>query len=752
MAMERAVGERARTTDKELARRLVRGQLMLAESDFDRAAIQFLDLVENHGQRAAGRQALYYLGESLTHLDMQNWAAECFTATLGSASRDARQLQQKALARLLDLAMPRRPEGFARQPGLSATPEFRARLEAIGVSTDAVPPSGVFTGADLGRLGTWAHSIPVEKRGLDLQYAYGRFLYLTGEHEAARDELDRMWPPKPPGTGQATLRDWWMRAGYVAAAAALAMGDHENAVLRFEALTQFEAGGSSDAEIVALSWMALGRIYHDQHATERAVAAYRQISRRSPQFAEAMYETAWTQLRAGAFEPALKTLDVLLVYAPDSVIVPEIKQLRGKLKIQQADWQGAEEEFIALRREFAKLSDALARQLKTPGEAAKYFASVAVEDADQFSLASVMPGEAVSMARRLPRALQAEGVAIGLGQLRRDLDDARALLARMEETVDAPQRARLFTDLGGHLAALDAASIDLIDLQEQLIRRAGSRARQVRLPRQLDVAQKRARLALEHPTVANQTRDAIVQRLEALAESIHKQDLVVTSLRAQLVATEQYYEQTLGRQRISSEGFLLQAAESREAIASLERRTSMLRSEARQLGTALRFSDPWHDARAVLLVKYRKLLAKIFGTVARQAREPEAIALWRRVEGLHQRIVAGYVRLDTAAGRRLHAGIRVLEEERGNLDAYLVELDGLRPPGIALVGEALEASYRDVVGEAENLVSRSEVGLLDVAWAIQEVEAAQIRRLEANRARDLEELERVLNQGLEELE
>ena len=63
---------------------------------------------------------------------------------------------------------------------------------------------------------------------------------------------------------------------------------------------------------------------------------------------------------------------------------------------------------------------------------------------------------------------------------------------------------------------------------------------------------------------------------------------------------------------------------------------------------------------------------------------------------------------------------------------------------------SIPAWLDDVVGELANLVTRSEVGLLDVAWAIQEVEAEEIRRLELTRDRDLRELDRVLEQALED--
>ena len=68
-----------------------------------------------------------------------------------------------------------------------------------------------------------------------------------------------------------------------------------------------------------------------------------------------------------------------------------------------------------------------------------------------------------------------------------------------------------------------------------------------------------------------------------------------------------------------------------------------------------------------------------------------------------------------------------------------------------LVGEVMAASYRDVVGELANLVTRSEVGLLDVAWSMKEDEAEEVRKLERARDRDLRDIDRALDMGLEEL-
>ena len=137
--------EREQPTDSQLAKRLVAGQLKLADRDPEGAAIIFLDLIENYGQTDAARQALVYLGEALMALDMDKWAGECFGKNLADRNTEAARFHQRSLANLLRLAAPARQAGFAQRPGLSATPEVRARLQAIGVDvTDR-------DGADVGR-------------------------------------------------------------------------------------------------------------------------------------------------------------------------------------------------------------------------------------------------------------------------------------------------------------------------------------------------------------------------------------------------------------------------------------------------------------------------------------------------------------------------------------------------------------------------------------------------------------------------
>jgi TolA-binding protein len=750
-AAAKAAGREPEATEEELAKRLVRGQLQLAEGDFQGAAIVFLDLVENHPQTRAALEARLGLGQALVPLGMETWAFELFIAVLGDSRSDAKRLKPLAVANLLDLAVPRREPGFARKPGLSATPEMRARLRAVGLSTSIEPPRGKLRDTDVERLVRWAESL-LSKEGYELSYAYGRHLFLTGKHDRAMAVLDAMSPVDIPITRGGTGAKWRVRAAYVAASAALAVGDAEAALDRFSRIVKARPSDPRDRQIVQLAWMAMGRIHHDAGDIEDAVRAYRQIGRDSPFFPEAMYEVAWTLMAAQQYEQAVHALDLLLAYDPDSPIAAEIKHLRGKVRIQQRDYEGAEEQFLALRRDFDRLARRLGGKLQSKGDATAYFAAVVGEDMEHFSLAALLPVETVPLARALPRAVHGETLAREVGALDRELEDLRALLTRMEEAVGVPHKARLFNDLAAHVAALDDGTAQVIDVQERLVARLRVRAKGEGV-RQLEDERRRLRGELDAPRGgASPKREKAVRSVEKLEQQAHKLELVVTELRAQLVATERYYEETRAEQKIDHQAFLSQAAQLRDEIGALEAEAAGLRRKVSRARASLRYANPEDDRWRRAATAYQQHLSRMHEALAKVAPDAAGAVLWKRSVAWQQGCAGVRDGLDGAAEKRLGKALIIMAEERANLDQYRTELDATRGTTKDLVAEVMSATYRDVVGELHNQVMRSEVGLLDVAWAMKEAETEEVHRLELERDRTLGELEEAVKMGLEELE
>lgn len=749
---ERAAAKEVAPSESELAKRLVEGQLKVSEGDYEGGAIVFLDLVENYSASGAGPQAVYYLGDALTYLGMERWAVELFSKNLSDSRAEARRYHQLSVARLFDLALPRRESGFARRPGLSATPEVRARLESVGIDTTLRPKQGIVKDADAERLVRWADSFPRADRREELRYSYGRYLYLTGKNAKAVKELDSLSPLDIPMSRGGRGAKWRVRSAYVAASAVAGLKEYEEALERFARITKARPRDPRDRQIVELAWLAIGRIHHDTGEAADAVKAYRKVGRDSPFFPEAMYETAWTLLAGGQYDQAVGALDLLLVYDPRSPIAPEIKQLRGKVKIQQRDYQAAEEEFLELRRQFDRLGKRLGRKLSKQGDATAYFSAVVSEDMEHFSLDSILPIEAVPIARALDSATHAESLAKEVGLLERELSETRDLLARMEEAVQAREKARLFSDFGAHVASLDNVDDDLIGVREQLVFRLAAGAKGSGLDR-MEKQRRGLRLALDEPMgTTGKKRREIVARLQVLQEQVHKMDLFVGAMRAELVATERYYDETRSDQKIDHQGFLKQAAEARDAIAALEKESIRLRDKVSRAQAGLRYRDPLRAARQKAQMAYRRHLVGMYGAVAKVRGDPDANTVFKRVEALQARADKTRAMLERSAGNRLSDAMKILVEERANLDSYLTELRGVRGSSVDLVGTVMAAAYRDVVGELGNLTMRSEVGLLDVAWSMKEAETEQIQRLETERDRDIREVDRAIEMGLEDLQ
>ncbi len=750
---ERAAGVVTEPTPEQLAKKLVDGEYKLALGDAEAAAILFLDLIEHHGDTPAGIQAVYDLGRALTQLGMLRWAAEVFSRNLADDRPRARMFHQQSVAALFDLRYLRREAGFARVPGLSATPEGRARLASLGLpTTRRRPPKGPVGDADAERLERWAQTFAPENRVPELAYAYGRFLYFSERYAEAVEELDRVGRPDVP-TALAEFVDSGERlrlqAAYFAAAALLADGRIEEAKKRFARVAQARATSKEGQRIAELGWLAVARIHHDEGDYGEAEAAYRNIGRDSPFFSEALYELAWTYLRGGRFDEAERALDLLLLHDPNSPVAAEIRQLRGKVKIQRKDYPAAEKEFLAMRRAFDRLAGGLEGRLAQTDEATIYFGAVLGDDMAHFTLDRVLPVAALPVANGIRRLTHAEDLARAAGTLREELRETRDMLARMEEAVRARERARLFTDLGAHLSAVDTAERDVVGVLANLLARVATRA-----GRNATTWASRARTWVDTidrpPGSKGRTRAEVLARLQAMGRRVHRLRQQIQAYRAQAVAAERYYETTRRDQKIDHEGFLRQAADVRSRIVALEQRAQALEAELVRAETRLRYDDPLYDVRARAKAGFVAFVDQAFAALG-EAADPETKTLWRRARALLAAADEARGALDRAAGVRLTYAMRVLAEERANLDAYLVEFEALEAKATDLVSTVLAAGYRDVVRELRTLVLRSEVGLLDVAWAMKEVEQKAVERLEQEQTRNLQELDRLLEAGLEEL-
>lgn len=733
-AAEKAAADKPPRTDAELAERLVEGQYFLKAGDGESAAIAFLDLIETAPESGAASQARFYLGEALLLLDMRRWASECFSRTLADPGAEARRLHQRAVARLLELAAPARPRGHARKFGPSILPELRARLQAASDRPDR-PPTSELSAVDVSRLRGWVAAVPPDQRLPELRYAWGRYLFLAREYTDALAELDGLVPPDMPfSTGD---RAWQLRlrATYLAGAALAALGRVDDALARFDRiLVTRSLPGADEQEIRELAWLARARVLHDRGDYDGALQAYRAIGRASPLYPNALYEIAWTLLRADRYDAALAALEQLLRETPDSPAAPEAKALRGKLQIRRRAWKAAEEQFAALRRDFDQQLKALAPALAVQADALAHTRALVSADPRHFSLDVLVPRAAIPIARNLPRAVQAERLARETGEVDRLLHDTLALLGRMELAAASPERANLFTDLGAHWRSLDLAARDLGEAGEALLARAGRppSGERAELRRQLD-------LLFDRPSKQ-------VRRLADLGDQLRAAEAEAGQLRGKLIGLETMHRES-GKRR-APDPFFQEAAALQAELGALDRSIADLHRRMQVARATQRFTDPLPKARRDALAAHNALVGQSWPGGG----DKDLAASWQRRQKLLVRLDAARKRIDRAAAARLARALVVLREERDNLTRYRLELDSLRPRAEATAAEAAHAAVRDVAADLRYWTIRADVGLLDVAWATKEAELEEARALERTRERSTRELDRAIEHVLEDSE
>ncbi len=727
-------------SDAVLARRLVDGQVALTQGSGEAAAVIFLDVLEAGPGTPAAVQARYYLGEALLLLGQRDWAGECFSATLADPTNEGQRLQQRSVARLLGLATPPGPRGRARKPGRGVLPEQRARLQSLGLGdtppqTPEAAPRGAMGPGDILRLRGWVMAIPGEQRTSELRYAYGRHLFLSGDDGQALAELEALSPADQPVAMGSPDAAWQLRAAYIAGAAATALGQVDRAHVHFARVAVAKVRRPADRELQDLAWLARGRLYLDTGEPISAISAYRQVGRSSPLRTQAMYEVAWALLRADRPELALATLDQVIQATPGGPLATESRLLQAKLHVQQKSWQAAETAFSALRSEFSASAAALAGSLTVEGDAAAYYAAVAASDGPEFRLDAVVPVSALGMARDMRRATQAETLARALGEVQTMLRDTEAMLTRMEAAAVAPERVTLFLDLGARSSSLDQSSFELLTAAEQLLDRQGV-TRSVELRKQrADVDLLRAGRSLRAKQVATATDEVAAQRAETSA------------MRAGVIALEQA-QLASGRPR--SADFFANAAAVRNDLGAHEAEVMALYQRVDEARATLRFVDPLLATRRAEVQRYQ---AALFAVLAQtKPTDANVQALQLRILRAGQGLIAARGKLQQAADRRLAATIVVLREERQNLDDYAKTLASLQPQALEVIGQTTAAVVRDLGAELGYWTTRSEVGQLDVVWAKQRAEQDGAEQLERHRDLGLKQLERALDQMVEDLE
>ncbi len=222
-------------------------------------------------------------------------------------------------------------------------PAFRTWTD---VALEGGDPEGAF--ARLKASGLDLEDLPDDALA-ELEYLQGRVAFDAGRLEEAAEHFERIGERSRFYTqsrfllGVIHVRERDMGEAEAAFCAAASPG------------TSSRAGVFADARFLRVrdrSWLALGRIAHEQGRAEDAFYYYFQVPQDSERVAEALFEAAYAMYEGEDYTTALDLLDQLQSRFPRTAAADEAALLRGYLYLGSCRFEKADALFRAYRRRF----------------------------------------------------------------------------------------------------------------------------------------------------------------------------------------------------------------------------------------------------------------------------------------------------------------------------------------------------------------------------------------------------------------
>lgn len=714
--------------DESKLRRFSEGEIQYLLGSYDTASVLFYDLVSDADFKRHEKyaDALYYLAESLYQqknlVGARLYLRELLA--LGSAR------QQEALVRFIEVAG--RTNDFS---GIDPL------IERSRSATGTLPPEVAYV------YGKWAFRRSDLTPEAQMQRA----------QEALRPLIDQ--PDSP----------YRLQAAYFLAVGHVQLKAYDAAIEAFRQLAAETPKTPREQKIQVLANLSLGRLLYETGKYDEAIDRYQEIPRESDEFVDSLYEIAWAHVRKGDHNRAKNATELLLLVAdPNAPLKPLADILYGHLQLKLSRFDEATALYEKVINEYAPVEEEIAATLELAGnDPVKYFNErVAVDRA--FDVTALLPPVAMRWATTERDVTDAIRLLADLDASRRGVQEAEAIAERIRKAVDE-RGLEVFPTLQDGYSRADAVDSAVTQIMESLVRAEGVLAAPVATGAeraQLDKlaasvsALKRRFDALPKSQRAVEDRQARLQkRLDELDKEAFRMGLDVQSLFASLTAIEKWVLDTRAQRQDTAEDEKAFAERLRSESAALTAMESELRELRQQLVSEKSAGRAVSSGEEEIRRQYAQALEQqhaLFQQLA--ARLPPGSAQWSRdIADLREQADQLGVRVANAKRilrEKLAAKIQVVLDtvraERALLAEYGGSVRDVSGSARGLVGQVVVHSFKKVKRQFYDLVLKSNVGIVDVAFTRKQDKTAQIQKLAAQKDRDLRALDEEFKEVLKD--
>jgi tetratricopeptide (TPR) repeat protein len=676
-------------------RRLVDAQVAFAIGDYDTASLALFDLV---GKTAGADKeiATFYLAEALHHKGDRGSARGYFQQL---TTIPGGKYYQPALLRIVELAIADNDE----QAGEDA----------------------------LAKLTQTAHTPAVP-------YIRGKWAFARGRH----DEAIGFFTSVQKGSEYDAQATYYLGTTYIA------KQDLGRATDIFTELVGRKPKSNTDRRVVELAQLALGRVYYEREQPSKSIDSYLLVDRGSDLFPTALYEVSWVYVKSKQYDKALVALELLHRLDPQSTTAPTVRLLEGNLRVRKAqmirlaqvtgtlsteersdpptEYAKAEKIFTDMHAQYFPSWLALNRMVEGSLNPASFVDQISGRNTRVFATAAPIPEAAAQWLREEPEVQRVVNVEADMADIQRSLEESEQTITRLEGVIATGDRLTLYPRLSARRMRIAAIHHDLIGIRSQL----HDQARSSDPARRSLLAQYQA---LGDPEQAYGSRVAKAQGdYDKIDESAQGVEGSIMSMQAMAVALRTYAPQLPDVDRTKLQSELDEVTQQAHAI---EDELAELRREV-VLGKDL---APAGDQD---LMRARELRRQLLAALDNEHRSlgGRGGALADQAARISASLVQADQQIDRMVGSGLEDVRRILAEERRNIAEYRDQLRAYEQEARTVGSEVLGLSFKTVREKLYDIVVRTDVGNVDVAWSQREDTDDDLKRLNMARARDLKQL------------
>jgi TolA-binding protein len=685
-----------------VAERLVDGENIYRVKDYERAAIIFIDIIENHVGHTAYPDALFLYADCLFLSEDYVGARKWFKEFLNQSNLPgAGRYRDKAIARLVETAI-----------HLNDYEDVDGYVDLLRQS-----PSD------------------------EARYVRGKYLFFKGDLESAKSMFQSI-------TAKSEVK---YKAEYMLGVALTQQGNYEAAIKVFLEGSKAAAADRTEQEIVDLMKLGAGRLYYEQGLLFKASQMYEQIPQSSPYFDAALYEGASVLVQEGDTVRAEQALEVIAIAVPESRYLPKAKMLRGNLLLRAGRYDAAERIFDELVDEFTPLTAQLERVMNEREDTQKFFFDLVERSMSALDVSAVLPPVVVKWVGEEPEVQRALNLARDLGAAKGYVKETERLVRLLATVVDGPSRINAIPLLREGMRRAQQISNRLSQLRGALSMIAeeelGDQA-----PGLMQLSSTRRQLGDRLKTLPTTAEEFKARELKSrevfsrMKNELQRNAIRLDRLNAMTVAIERFVDDPKHSQGVPSanlKAVLSEVGRHRQAIKEMQKNLDDLRIDIERAGYQVGVGDRGDIQDREIRKQAVALSRQEWGIIQGQrGKDAERIvAAFNAINGIERRLAGFQKEIAVEADRRVDDIRRQVYAERDRIAGYYNELSAVGSEAETVVGGVAFENFSSVRKRFHELVLKADVGIIDSAWLRKESHTARISELTGDRLKNIKRLD-----------